>query len=98
NKQKIDNAMMILLAGLSSNISLKYTATVQPKQVWDSLMSEYNRITETTQSVARKEFATCKQRPGEKVKDFTQRLQTCMVRLECMKVPVSSSEFKHQLL
>lgn len=97
NKLKIDNTMMILLGGLSSNIALKYTSTVQPKQVWDSLKSEYNRITETTQSVARKEFSTCKQRPGEKVKDFTQRLQTCMVRLECMNVPVSISEFKHQL-
>lgn len=97
NKLRIDNAMMILLGGLSSNIALKYTSTSQPKQVWDSLKSEYNRITETTQSVARKEFSTCKQRPGEKVKDFTQRLQTCMVRLECMNVPVSISEFKHQL-
>lgn len=96
NKLKLDNAMMILL-GLSSNIDLKYTSTSQPKQVWESLKSEYNRITETTKSVARKEFSTCKQRPGEKVKDFTQRLQTCIIRLECMNVPVSISEFKHQL-
>ena len=31
NKLKLDNALMILLGGLSSNIALKYTSTVQPK-------------------------------------------------------------------
>ena len=97
NKLGNDNAIMILLGGLTTNIAVQYALYQVPKRLWDTLESKYNRITETTKNMARKEFATCIQGSDEKVTDFTQRLDTCKARMECMEMSVSDEEYKYQL-